>query len=102
MFSIFTLWKRTTLEKEIDLRKKIQSFDENHQGVDINNLIKEVNEYKELYKSEICKTLSLKSTVESQKKMLASSQSKHNLYKIKNNSAIGFYNTKTSNSKFQI
>lgn len=75
------------------MRKRIHEFDENHQGIDINTLLKERDEYKQSYLNEIKNTQRIKSTIESQQKLMVSKKTEGNLFKIKNSTSMGFFNS---------
>jgi len=57
--------------------------------------LKERDEYKQSYINEIKNSQRIRSTIETQQKMMTSKKFEGNLFKIKNNSSIGFYPKKT-------
>jgi len=57
-------------------------------------LIKERDEYKQSYYKEIKNTQRIKSTIETQQKLMTSKKFEGTLFKIKNNSSMGFFNPK--------
>lgn len=76
------------------IRRKIKEFDESHHGIDINNLLKERDDYKQSYIEEIKTSRKIKSTIQSQQMLLTTKKIETNLFKIKNNTSYGFFNAK--------
>lgn len=58
------------MEKEIELRKKIAEFDEKHMNFDISSLIKEKDEFKINYISQLKKSQQIRVVLDSQKKSI--------------------------------